>query len=138
MSVPRSRDARLFYRCADLRLVEARILRKADQTTGAVYLAGYGVECMLKALILEATRSNKREEMMASFRGMAGHNFDWLRNQYLLSGGIRFPPAVARAFTLVSDWSTELRYDPSSIDPEEADAFLDAADEIIKWADERI
>ena len=138
MSIPKSPDARRYYRCADLRLIEARILRKADQTTGAVYLAGYGVECMLKSLILEILPANKRKGMLDSFRTHLAHNFDWLRNQYRLNRGVPFPGNVARNFTLVSGWSTELRYNPSSIDPDEADIFLDAAEEIIRWADGRM
>ncbi|MEO6809472.1 MAG: HEPN domain-containing protein [Isosphaeraceae bacterium] len=138
MGVPGSRDARQFYRCSDRRIVEARILRKADQTTGAVYLAGYSVECILKALILETLASHSRDKMLKLFRGHLAHNFEWLREQYLLNGGSRFPANINRAFMLVSDWSTELRYEPKSIKPEEADRFLDAADEIIRWADGRM
>ena len=43
MAVPRTKEARLFYRCAKQRLVEARVLQKAFMPTGAVYLAGYSV-----------------------------------------------------------------------------------------------
>lgn len=60
MGVPKSKHARLFYRCALHRRDEAKILRKADpRTTGAVYLAGYSVECILKALILAAAPQGK-------------------------------------------------------------------------------
>ena len=44
MAVPKSREARLFYRCAKQRFDDAAVLRKAEHTTGAVYLAGYGVD----------------------------------------------------------------------------------------------
>jgi len=51
MAVPSSIEARLFYR-ASQRFDEAQVLLEAVRTTGAVYLAGYGIECILKALIL--------------------------------------------------------------------------------------
>ena len=51
MAVPRGKEARLFYRCAKQRSGEARVLQAAFMPTGAVYLAGYSVECILKALI---------------------------------------------------------------------------------------
>ncbi|CAN5774022.1 hypothetical protein BH23PLA1_BH23PLA1_28410 [soil metagenome] len=105
MGLPGSQDARRFYRCADRRIVEAKIRRKADQTTGAVYLADYGVECILKSLILEILTPVARDEMLRSFRGNRAHDFQWLREQYLLNGGNRLPANVARALTLVSDWS---------------------------------
>ena len=54
MAVPASSEARLYYRCAFQRQEDAQILLRADRTTGAVYLAGYGRECILKALVLSA------------------------------------------------------------------------------------
>ena len=50
MAIPRSKESRLFYRCARQRFGEAEILLEAGHPTGAVYLAGYSIECMLKAL----------------------------------------------------------------------------------------
>jgi hypothetical protein len=134
MGVPNSPNARLFYRCALQRFEEAKILRKADQlTTGAVYLAGYSVECMLKALILSGLTKARQEAMLKSFRGSKAHDFDWLREQYLLSGGARFPSNVARSFTLVNDWSTDLRYIPKNLRTKDIDEFLKAAGEIQLW-----
>jgi hypothetical protein len=95
---------------------------------------------MLKALILETLSPQPRARMLLTFRGNRAHDFEWLREQYLLNGvsGRRFPANISRAFTLVNDWSTELRYEPKTIKPAEADRFLDAADEIIRWIDGRI
>jgi hypothetical protein len=52
MSTPRSVHAREFFRVALLRLEEAKVLMRPefDMRGGAVYLAGYAVECMLKAV----------------------------------------------------------------------------------------
>jgi len=129
----------LYYRCAFQRFDEAKILRKAEQTTiGSVYLAGYGIECVLKALILNALTPAKEVEMFRSFRGNKAHDFEWLREQYLRTGGGRFPPAITRSFTLVSDWSTEIRYVPRSMRRSEIDVFLRASEEILVWADGRL
>ena len=49
MAVPHSSEARMFYRCAWQRLDEGELLLTHQMTVAAVYLAGYGVECMLKA-----------------------------------------------------------------------------------------
>src|SRR5690348_9075238 len=43
MAVPSSRDARWFYGCAAERYEDAEILLRAGRTTGAVYMAGYGM-----------------------------------------------------------------------------------------------
>lgn len=138
MAIPNETNARLFYRCAFHRYEEAEVLFKAGYTTGSVYLAGYGVECILKALILVSATPQTRLDTLKSFRGSKAHEFEWLRSLYLLNGGARFPSETTQQFTLVSDWSTELRYTPRSVQPDEAEAFLAAAANIIKWADGRI
>lgn len=140
MTVPVSPHARLFYRCAFQRLYEARILQdRAEQSTiGAVYLAGYGVECILKALILNALPMVKQSEILRLFRGDRAHDFGWLRSLYLQQGGARFPPAVVRAFDLVSEWTTEIRYVPKHLKPAESERFIKAAGEIFYWADGRL
>lgn len=132
-------NARLFYRCALHRFEEAKILRKADlETTGAVYLAGYCVECILKALILNALTQSKQVEMLNSFRGGKAHDFYWLREQYLINGGARFPSNITRNFTLVSNWSTDLRYLPKKLKTMDIDAFLAAAENIKSWISGRL
>ncbi len=138
MSIPSSIDARLYYRCAFQRYEEAEVLLNADYTTGAVYLAGYGIECMLKALALMTVAGSARTAMLKSFRGGKAHEYEWLRTLYLTNGGVRLPSDIARHFTLVNDWSTDLRYTPRSVRAADAEAFLAAAVAIIKWADGRL
>ena len=138
MSIPASKDARLYYRAAFLRYEEAEVLLKADYTTGAVYLAGYGIECILKALVLMAVTAGARRDTLKSFRSSKAHDYEWLRSLYLSNGGARFPPEITQHFTLVNDWSTDLRYTPRSVRADEADAFLASAVVIIRWADGRL
>lgn len=137
MAIPRSADARLFHRCAILRLEEAEVLLRADYTTGAVYLAGYGVECMLKALILSITPRERTSAVLESFRGRRAHDYNWLQSEYRLSGGARSPREVTRAFTLVDEWSTDLRYAVGLKSERDARAFLEACKAIMSWAEGR-
>jgi hypothetical protein len=138
MAMPGSSDARLYYRCVLRRCEEAEVLLRADYTTGAVYLAGYGIECILKALVLTAVSAGDRPDTLRSFRGTKAHEYEWLRSVYLTNGGPRFPREITQHFTLVSDWSTDLRYTPRSVRADEAEAFLASAVAIIKWADGRL
>jgi hypothetical protein len=138
MAIPGSSDARLYYRCAFQRYEEAMVLFKADYTTGAVYLAGYGIECILKSLVLMAVPAATRPDMLKSFRGSKAHEYEWLRSIYLVHGGARFPREINQHFTLVNDWSTDLRYTPRAVRTDEAEAFLVAAVAIIRWADGRL
>jgi HEPN domain-containing protein len=138
MAVPDSAEAKLYYRCAFQRHEDAQILLRADRTTGAVYLAGYGLECILKALVLSGLAPAARTEILNSFRGARAHDYEWLRTRYLQNGGARFPREVTEAFTLVNDWSTDMRYLPGTLRAEDAEGFLSAADRIIRWANGRL
>src|SRR4051794_8825909 len=115
MPLPKSSEARLYYRCAAQRYQDSQLLIKGNRTTGAVYFAGYAIECMLKSLLLEATSRAKRMETMANFRGGKGHDLEYLRRSYYLAGGARFPVEVNLAFTNVESWSTDLRYVPREL-----------------------
>lgn len=114
------------------------MLFRDGYTTGAVYLAGYGIECILKALVLMAVPASARVETLRSFRGGRAHEYEWLRSLYLTNGGVRFPREITQQFTLVNDWSTDLRYTPSSVREEEAEAFLEATVAILRWANARL
>lgn len=128
----------MFYRAADQRLEDAAFLLEAQRTTAAVYLAGYGVECVLKALILERAGKTRAKEVLDQFRGSGAHNYDWLRFMYHQYGGSTLPKNVTEAFVQVENWGTDLRYKPGTIPEEDADAFLTSARRIWQWADGRL
>jgi hypothetical protein len=138
MASPRSKDARLFYRCSFQRFEESQILLRAGYTTGAVYLAGYAIECILKSLILSAVSRKKADGVLQSFRGQRAHDYQWLRSMCFPKGGARLPTEVKHSFTLVDGWSTEMRYSPLLLKIEDADSFLKATDVILRWADGRL
>jgi hypothetical protein len=138
MASPRSKDARLFYRCAFQRYEEAEVLLRARYTTGAVYLAGYTVECILKALILSVVPPGQTSAVLESFRGHRAHDYEWLKLVYRQHGGALPPREVNRNFTLVDRWSTALRYAPGTLKEEDARSFLKAVGAIVGWADGRL
>ncbi len=138
MALPEAREARPYYQTAKQRFEDARFLLEAERTTGAVYLAGYCVECMLKALVLSRTPAGRRGEMLATLRGARGHDFDWLKARYFGNGGSPFPPEVAKAFSFVDTWGTETRYVSGATKRCDAERFLEAVEEIMIWADGRL
>jgi hypothetical protein len=135
---PKTKNARLFYRVAQQRFVDAQILQRAGRTTGAIYLAGYGVECILKALVLNSTPETKQLEMISSFRGRTGHDFGWLRNEYVNRTGLSIPGSISRLLMRVNSWAVDLRYQPGNLKNAEVDLFVNAANEVIRWADGRL
>ncbi|MCO6457219.1 MAG: HEPN domain-containing protein [Pirellulaceae bacterium] len=139
MGLPTAQEARPFYRAGKQRFEDARLLlHQAERTTGAIYLAGYGVECLLKALILSVVPAAQRQAMEANFRGARAHNYDWLKARYFENRGAQFPTEVSKAFALVNTWDTEWRYRAGTAPRRDAEAFLESAEQIIIWADGRL
>lgn len=138
MTLPHALEARLFYQSAFQRFEDARFLLNEERTTGSVYLAGYSVECILKALILSLLSPARRKTMLNSFRGSKAHDVDWLKQQYHKNGGPAVPAAITQQLARVATWTTDLRYQPGAVRKNEATAFLDACKAIFDWADARL
>lgn len=138
MAMPTSKLARRFFRCATQRRDEARILFKAESYAGAVYLAGYAVECIIKAMILAITPAAQEADVVALFRGAKAHDYDQLKVWYRERGGSTPPPSLNPSFTIVNDWSTDLRYSTAPLKQEDAQEFLDAVDEVMRWGSGRL
>ena len=62
----------------------------------------------------------------------------WLLQLYTEKGGARMPASVVPHFARVNSWSTDMRYTPGTIAAHEAKVFLEAAIEIMTWADRRL
>ena len=142
MGMPRDKDAKRFYIAARRRLDDARALFAADDTTdhmtGSMYLAGYTVECMLKALIIAQTTSTRKPEVLLEFRGRSGHNLERLRDRYLKLGGPNFPKKVVESFLVVQEWGTDWRYDPAPRPADDAEFFLASVERIWECIDKRL
>ena len=82
MALPSAEPARRFYRMAQQRCDDALLLLEMGRTTAAIYLAGYSVECMLKALILAVVPRGQEGEVLSMFRGARAHDYEWLLRLY--------------------------------------------------------
>ena len=132
MTVPQDQDVRLFARAAAARLADARLLLVGGRPHGAIYLAGYAIECGLKSLLIERTPAGQRPATLASFRGVAAHDFDWLRRR-LAERGVALPGDVAEAMITVREWGVGMRYRPEEGNSAEAERFLRQTSIILTW-----
>ena len=134
-----SAHVKLFSRVARERLDDASFLLTDEppRTTAAVYLCGYVVECVLKALILSAVPRAKEASVLASFRGVSAHDYDILLKRYREEGGAAVPRAIVDRLEDVGGWTVNLRYSPRRVERQEAADFLEAAREILEWAEAR-
>ena len=57
--MPDAYDRGTFQQLAELRLAEAKLLARSGHPSGAYYLAGYAIECALKAHIAAQFKENQ-------------------------------------------------------------------------------
>lgn len=114
-------------KCRDLRelsltrLQEAQLLLRGGCWSGAYYLAGYAVECALKACIAKATERHDFPDLERARFSYTHDLFRLLRVANLheiLKEAMRHEPPLASHWATVGEWSEETRYQQCS----EADA----------------
>ena len=141
MGRPQSHSALRFYLTAFQRFEDAEVLLNSQpsRTTGAVYLAGYSVECILKALVLSVTPKGvlkKTEEAIT--HGTEGHDLEGIKQRYFNRAKVRMPGQLARHFARCNRWGPRIRYQSGIIKKSDADGFLESARRILQWADTRL
>jgi len=101
-------------------------------------LAGYSVECMLKALILESVPDRQEPLILAQFRGQQAHNPGWLLGLYRKTVSASVPVGVITHLIRVNSWSTDMRYQPSVMDEGDAQGFMRSVEQITLWVEGRL
>lgn len=130
----REKQIRLFRRIADQRLIAAEFLLQNGFSLEAVYLAGYTVECALKALVLRWTPRTNFETVLEQLTevGAKGHDFEYLKGllKERRRGGSKTDHtmlgALAAHLKNVTSWSTNLRYQVGVLKPKVAREFVEA------------
>ncbi len=129
--------ARKFLRAAEQRMIAVDFLRRADLNFEAVYLAGYVIECSLKALLLSSMPAKQRLAYAdRHFRGRAGHSYESLK-EALFRQHVNIPAQIADQLRR-SAWSTELRYQVGLLKAIEAKTFIAIAGEVLAWVQRTI
>lgn len=126
-----------FQQLADIRITEAKKLLDEGMHAGAYYLAGYAVECALKACIAKNVKqydfppkklSDLYTHELTKLLATAGLK-DVLTNDFANTGGLE------ANWQIVVDWSEESRYE--FVTAADANALLDAitstANGVLQW-----
>ena len=132
-------NRRDFKRLADLRLADAQALLNSRRYAAAYYLAGYAVECGLKACIARQIRQYEFPKSARFSRDVFTHD---VRELVKLAGlgdvlgeAIRTSEQFGRNWDVVEAWSEESRYQRKS--RVEAVALLGAiteeVDGVLAW-----
>jgi len=126
-----------YRRAATQRLdVASFLLENSKYYLDALYLAGYVVECSLKALILERTPKSKWAAVCEEIgSGAKAHNLDFLEGILNRRQG-SIPDETAESLEVIKrEWNTNLRYVGAIIPYVEAKDFIEHAILIYQWAE---
>lgn len=126
-----------FQKAALQRLTTAEFLLQKGYNLDAMYLAGYTLECAMKALILEFTpAADKARTLQSISSGGKMHNLQVL-SELLEKLGCPVPLELRKKIRR-SRWSTALRYESGRTDTGETRAFLKTAKSIYNWVESQL
>lgn len=124
-----SQDRATFQQLAEERLNEAQLLLTSGRPSGAYYLAGYAVECALKARIAAKFRESEIPSLsflqrvythdLVKLLSLAGLDDE-------LDADMKTNANLEACWTIVSDWTEQSRYEIWTI--EAAKTIVDAVE----------
>jgi hypothetical protein len=115
---------------AQERAVDARILADQGRSVAAVYLAGYAVECALKAYLQRVGHGFPTS-------GQAGHDLRelWKASRFRLAD---LGDSQGNRTYFVERWNTELRYNVTFDTVLDAGVLVEGAAQLVGWVQGRI
>ena len=129
------------------RLNDAQELLKTARWRGAMYMAGYSIECLLKAKLMDMynCRNLYQLEDELQRRGVLTTNATVFTHQLepllRLAGGLGRLKQNRRMwslFNVVNRWVPAWRYTASLSNRKEAEGFLEAVKKILDWIENNI
>jgi len=126
------------------RRADAQALFEKGRWRGAMYLAGYALECRLKSGLMQKYKCRDLDELEVQLksRGLISGDatvYDHRLELYLKAAGalvrLRDNPSPWRRFNVVNRWLPSWRYNPDLSNAEDAQDFLAAVDDILHWID---
>jgi hypothetical protein len=132
-----------FQKLADIRIDEAEVLVKAKKWAGAYYLAGYAVECALKACVAKRTKRHDYPD-----RDFANKCYTHKVEQLVVQANLEATFLAARNvdadlelnWTIVKDWDESARYERKRTRAEAIglfDAIIDPVHGVLPWIKSR-
>ena len=115
----------------------------------AQYLAGYAVECGLKAVIIERTEWERKQRtktwtevlfyrqtqgLQPDLSGARSHNLQLLLTESGLSDALDHYPEMRQKWGICCTWNPALRYRPEPMtDRNRAEAMVQACQDVYEW-----
>jgi HEPN domain-containing protein len=125
---------------AEVRIEEARILLDGGSYSGAYYLAGYSIECGLKACIAKQTKEFDFPDKPEEIRKIYTHNLGQLLNSAKLKDKLeddmKSNKPLYAYWAYIVDWKEEKRYELGVTEKEARDlyeAIADPRNGVLQW-----
>lgn len=119
---------------AELRIKEAKILVDAGSYPGAFYLAGYSIECALKAWIAKEIRKYDFPERPEKIKQIYSHDVERLLSlaklKDRLENDMKFNSDLRAYWNLIVNWNEERRYESGLTEQEARDIYKAIADPV--------
>jgi len=126
-----------FKALADLRIAESRILLANHKEQGAYYLAGYAVECALKACIAKKTKRFQFPPKAEDVREVYSHKLEKLVEAAGLKDQryreLKSNPSFAANWSTVKDWTEESRYKTTGLNGKDMYNAVSGANGVLPW-----
>ncbi len=132
-----------FKELAEVRIDEANALFAAGKYDGAFYLAGYAVECALKACAAKLTNEHDFPPKPKSIHDYYSHEIEKLLKTAGLTAArdsdAAADPDLEANWSVVKDWTEESRYERKSEAQARRliEAVTDAAHGVLPWIKQR-
>jgi HEPN domain-containing protein len=129
------------------RLDDAQVLLDNDRWRGAMYMAGYAVECLLKTKLMAIFGCQHLQQLEERLRerGLLGERATVFTHQLelllrLASGleRLRQHAELWQQFNIVNRWVPAWRYNARAVDPSDAADFLAAVGRIVAWLENNL
>jgi HEPN domain-containing protein len=125
---------------AELRIKEARILLDGGSYSGAYYLAGYAIECGLKACIAKQTKEFDFPDKPEEVKKIYTHNLSQLLNlaklKDKLEADMKSNKQLDTYWACIVDWGEEKRYELGLAEKEARDlyeAIAEPTNGVLQW-----
>lgn len=129
------------------RLADAEVLLANCRWRAAMYMAGYAVECRLKATLMRKYGCDHLDALGAELAArdklnvandIYTHSLEVLADLTDRMPMLRSDPDRWRLFATVNRWVPAWRYTASQSDRDEATDFVEAANELVRWVENNV
>lgn len=129
------------------RLDDARALLDAGRWRGAMYLAGYAVECLLKVKLMrmygcrnlnELENVLRERELLTGHETIFTHRLETLFKLTRSSERLRSNPGIWKRFGTLNRWMPAWRYTADLSDSANAKDFVQSVEQVVHWIEVNI